>query len=77
MPVSIEEYAAGAAEFGVPTDFVEFLTYLFSEVLGRSAFLTDGVHRALGRDPRDFSDFARETAAGGVWNASPVGARGR
>jgi len=76
VPVSIEEYAAGAAEFGVPADFVEFLTYLFSDVLGRSAYLTDGVQRALGREPRDFADYARETAARGVWSASPVGAGG-
>ena len=39
----------------MPADFVEFLTYLFSEVLGRSAYLTDGVQRALGREPRDFA----------------------
>ena len=77
VPVSIEEYAAGAAGFGVPADFVEFLTYLFSDVLGNSAYLTDGVQRALGREPRDFADYARETAARGVWNASPVGAGGR
>jgi uncharacterized protein YbjT (DUF2867 family) len=74
IPVTIEEYAAGAAEFGVPADFVEFLTYLFSEVLGRTPYLTDGVQRALGREPRDFSAYARETAASGVWNASPVSA---
>jgi uncharacterized protein YbjT (DUF2867 family) len=74
VPVSIEEYAAGAAEFGVPAEFVEFLSYLFSEVLGRSAYLTDGVQRALAREPRDFSAYARETAASGVWNASPVSA---
>jgi uncharacterized protein YbjT (DUF2867 family) len=72
LPVSIEEYAARAAEFGVPADFVEFLTYLFNEVLGRSAYLTDGVQRALGREPRDFSAYARETAATGVWNSSAV-----
>jgi uncharacterized protein YbjT (DUF2867 family) len=74
VPVSIEEYAAGAAEFGVPADFVEFLTYLFSEVLGRSAYVTDGVQRALGREPRDFSAYARETAATGVWTSSAVSA---
>ena len=74
VPVSIEEYAAQATEFGVPAEFVEFLTYLFSEVLGRSAYLTDGVQRALGRKPRDFADYARHTAASGIWNASPVGA---
>jgi uncharacterized protein YbjT (DUF2867 family) len=69
VPVSLEEYAAGAAEAGVPADLVEFLTYLFGEVLdGRNASLTDGVQRALGREPRDFSEFAREAAAVGVWN---------
>jgi uncharacterized protein YbjT (DUF2867 family) len=70
VPVSLEDYAAGAAEQGVPSEFVEFLTYLFGEVLdGRNASLTDGVQRALGREPRDFSEFAREAAASGVWNA--------
>ncbi|MET9065075.1 hypothetical protein [Streptosporangium sandarakinum] len=27
------------------------------------------VARVLGREPRDFTDHARETAATGVWNA--------
>jgi uncharacterized protein YbjT (DUF2867 family) len=69
VPVSLEEYAAGAREQGEPVEIVGFLTYLFGEVLdGRNAVLTDGVQRALGRAPRDFSEFAREAAAAGVWN---------
>jgi uncharacterized protein YbjT (DUF2867 family) len=69
VPVSIEEYAAAAREHGVPDEVVEFLVYLFGEVLdGRNASLTDGVQRALGREPRDFSRYAREAAAAGVWN---------
>jgi uncharacterized protein YbjT (DUF2867 family) len=72
VPISVEEYAAGAAEHGVPPEFVGFLTYLFSDVLGRNAYLTDGVQHALGRQPRDFSDFAREAAATGVWGAAPA-----
>jgi uncharacterized protein YbjT (DUF2867 family) len=74
VSISVEDYAAGAAEQGVPAEFVGFLTYLFSEVLGNNAYLTDGVQRALGRAPRDFSDFARDTAATGVWNRSAVNA---
>jgi hypothetical protein len=35
---------------------------------------TDGVQRALGRQPRDFADYARDAAATGVWNASQVAA---
>ena len=72
VPVSVEEYAAGAAELGVPPEFVGFLTYLFSDVLGKLAYVTDGVQRALGRAPRDFEDYARDTAATGVWSSAPA-----
>jgi uncharacterized protein YbjT (DUF2867 family) len=75
VPVSLDQHGAEAAAHGVPPEFVEFLTYLFAEVVdGRNADTTDGVRRALGREPRDFADYAREAAASGVWNASPVGA---
>ena len=29
--------------------------------------LTEGARRALGREPKDFADYAREAAATGVW----------
>jgi uncharacterized protein YbjT (DUF2867 family) len=69
VPVSLEEHAAEAAEHGVPAEVVELLTYLFDEVVdGRNANTTDAVRRALGREPRDFKDYAREAAATGVWD---------
>jgi uncharacterized protein YbjT (DUF2867 family) len=74
LPISVEEYAAAAADHGVPAKFVGFLTYLFGEVLGNNAYLPDGVRRALGREPRDFADYARDAAASGVWDRSAVGA---
>jgi uncharacterized protein YbjT (DUF2867 family) len=67
VPVSVEEYAAAAAEQGVPAELVDFVAYLFSDVLGNNAYVTDGVERALSRPPRDFTDYARRTAATGVW----------
>jgi uncharacterized protein YbjT (DUF2867 family) len=74
-PVSLEQHAIELADHGVPPEFVDFLTYLFQEVVdGRNADTTDGVRRALGREARDFSDYARETAASGVWNPSAVSA---
>jgi uncharacterized protein YbjT (DUF2867 family) len=73
VPVSIEEFESILAEADVPAEVVWMLKYLFTEVLdGRNAHVTDGVQRALGREPRDFSEFARDTAATGVWNASAV-----
>jgi uncharacterized protein YbjT (DUF2867 family) len=74
VPVSLEQHAAEAAAHGVPPEVVELLTYLFSEVMdGRNAATTDGVRRALGREPRDFRDYARAAATTGVWN-SPAAA---
>lgn len=68
VPVPMEPFASALAERGVPADVVGLLRYLFTEVLdGRNASLTDGVQRALGREPRDFRDYARTTAATGVW----------
>jgi uncharacterized protein YbjT (DUF2867 family) len=69
VPVSIDEYVAAAREHGLPEEVVSFLEYLFGEVLdGRNASLTDGVQRAVGREPRDFSEYVREAAASGVWS---------
>ena len=66
--IPMEAFAAGLSEQGQPADIVEFMQYLFGEVLdGRNAYVTDGVQRAIGREPRDFSDFAREAAAAGVF----------
>ena len=69
--ISSEQYAVALRDVSVPPEFVSFLGYLFDEVLdGRNAFVADGVQRVLGRPARDFADYARETAATGVWTAS-------
>ncbi|MFK4070737.1 NmrA family transcriptional regulator [Streptomyces sp. NPDC029674] len=72
VPVSAREYGAALAGFGVPAGEVEFLVELFETNLdGRNAKLSEGVREVLGREPRDFADFARECA--GVWVSSPSG----
>ncbi|OLT30675.1 NmrA family transcriptional regulator [Actinomadura sp. CNU-125] len=68
--VAVADYAAAAKAQGVPDEVADLLTYLFGTVLdGRNSRPADGVRRALGREPRDFADYARETAASGIWNA--------
>ena len=70
VPVPHEAFVAGVAESGAPKDVVWMLDYLFATVLdGRNAYLTDGVQRALGREPKDFADYAREIADTGIWKA--------
>jgi uncharacterized protein YbjT (DUF2867 family) len=75
VPASMAEFESLLAEQEVPTEIVWLLKYLFSEVLdGRNAHVVDGVQRALGREPRDFSQYARDAAATGVWNPSAIAA---
>ncbi|MEO0400041.1 MAG: NAD(P)H-binding protein [Pseudomonadota bacterium] len=69
IDVQHEVFVAQVADSGAPKDVVWMLDYLFSTVLdGRNAHLTDGVQRALGRAPKDFSDYAQDVAATGLWN---------
>lgn len=65
-----EEFTAGLAAAGLSRDEVSLVSYLFATVLdGRNSSLTDGVEQALGRPPRDFADYARETAKTGIWSS--------
>ena len=66
-----EAFAAGIAESGATDDIAWLLDYLFSTVLdGRNAYVCDGVQRALGREPKDFAEYARRIAESGVWHVS-------
>jgi uncharacterized protein YbjT (DUF2867 family) len=68
--ITPEEFTAGLTYAGLHRDEVSLVSYLFSTVLdGRNSSLTDGVERALGRPPRDFADYARETAKTGIWSS--------
>ncbi|MFC3326033.1 NAD(P)H-binding protein [Mesorhizobium cantuariense] len=67
--ISHEEFTAALAAHELPPEFAWLLNELFTEVLdGRNETLTDGVQRVLGRQPRDFSAYATETAATGIWS---------
>lgn len=67
--ISPAAFGAMLREQHVPAEFVGLLNELFTEVLdGRNSHLTDGVQRVLGRAPRDFTAYANETAATGVWS---------
>jgi uncharacterized protein YbjT (DUF2867 family) len=66
--VSMDDYAVALSEFGLPAEIISLISYLLTEVLdGRNESITDGVEKALGRKPKDFSEFAREAAAAGTW----------
>ena len=68
--IPLEEFTAGLAAAGLSRDEVSLVSYLFATVLdGRNSSLTNGVEQALGRPPREFADYARETAKTGIWSS--------
>jgi hypothetical protein len=69
--ISPEQHASLLAEQKVPAEIISLMGYVFATVLdGRNAHLVDGVERALGRPPRDFAEYVRDTAASGVWSTA-------
>ena len=65
--VPVDAFAREMLEQKVPEQVVSLTRYLFETVLdGRNASTSDGVQRVLGRSPRDFAEYARETADGSL-----------
>ncbi|MFH0516034.1 NAD(P)H-binding protein [Streptomyces sp. M41] len=69
-PVPTRAYGEALTGFGVPPEEAELLIEVFDTLMdGRNAHVTHDVHEVLGREPRDFADFARQAAAAGAWRA--------
>lgn len=70
IPISFDDFHANVAAAG--GDFVaEVFTQIARETLdGRNAHTADGVERALGRKPRDFTEFAQTAMTAGAWSAA-------
>ena len=66
-----EAFDGTLLEAGLPRDIRWLLNYLFTTVLdGRNAYVSDGVQRALGREPTDFRDFVKRQVERGTWAAA-------
>lgn len=67
LPISFEDFHA--ALLPVQGEMIaNVLTTIARETLdGRNAHLADGVARAMGRAPRDFTAFASDAAQAGAW----------
>lgn len=69
VPITFEDFHANVAAAG-DTFVADVFTAIARETLdGRNAHTTDGVERALGRKPRDFSEFARTAIKADAWSA--------
>ncbi|MFE3455270.1 SDR family oxidoreductase [Nonomuraea sp. NPDC059194] len=68
VPLSVEDYVAELVAQGVPATDAQVLADMVSPLReGKDDYLSDGVQRALGRPPRDFTAFVKATAAAGGW----------
>ncbi len=70
QPISIDEFADGLKAAGLPDSYVWLFSYLFKEVLGNpeNQDISHDVEHVLGRNATSFREFARNTAASGIWN---------
>lgn len=69
QPLTIEENLHLLRTYQLPEDHIWLVNYLFTEVLdGRNSTLSTDIEKILGRKATDFSEYAKETAAKGVWN---------
>jgi len=70
-PISLIAYTKMLEDFGVPSDYIWLINYLFTEVLAakENEVITKDIEKVLGRQPKSFSEYVKETVATGVWNS--------
>lgn len=67
--LTLEEYTIMLKAYHVPEDHIWLAHYLFEQVLdGRNSHVTHDIEKILGRKAKDFSEYATEVAATGIWN---------
>ncbi len=70
IPISFEDFHANVAQAG-GAFVADVFTQIARETLdGRNAHISDGVQRALGRSPGDFTVFAQAAAQAGAWSTA-------
>ena len=69
-PIALSAYTNLMKEQRVPADFIWLVEYLFTEVLGNpeNAEITNDIEHILGRPPKDFSEYIKETVKAEIWN---------
>lgn len=70
QPLTLEENVNLLRSLQLPEDYIWLVNYLFEEVLdGRNATITSDIEKVLGRKATDFSEYAKITAATGIWSS--------
>ncbi|WP_370423359.1 NAD(P)H-binding protein [Streptomyces sp. QH1-20] len=68
VPVTVDRFTAELRQEGLSAEDAELWAAALNPIRrGLEAKISDGVRRALGRDPRDFTEFVTDAAAAGAW----------
>ncbi|MCG5217231.1 NAD(P)H-binding protein [Streptosporangium sp. KLBMP 9127] len=68
-PLEASQFTAALGAQGVPPEVADLLADLLGRIRdGAGEHVSDGVRRALGRDPRPFADYVKTAAAAGTWS---------
>ncbi|TGM74516.1 SDR family oxidoreductase [Leptospira bouyouniensis] len=67
--IPLDAYIKMLGEFGLDQDTIWLIRYLFETVLdGRNETVVSDFEKAMGKKPKAFKDYVKETAKSGVWN---------
>ncbi len=70
ISIAPEIYAERFAAEGRSPAEVKQSLYLFTDLMdGRNAHVENGVRQVLGREPKDFAEYARRAAETGIWRS--------
>lgn len=77
IPISMEAFAEGMKQAGLPHSYIWLFSYLFKEVLAveENQYISTDIEEVLGRKATSFSAFAQKVASSGIWNepiAQPI-----
>ncbi|MEW2579893.1 NAD(P)H-binding protein [Streptomyces syringium] len=68
VPVTVDRFTAELRQEGLSAEDAELWAAALNPIRGGlEAKVSDGVRRALGRDPRDFAEFVKDAADAGAW----------
>ncbi|MGI5532046.1 NAD(P)H-binding protein [Streptomyces syringium] len=68
VPVTVDRFTAELRQEGLSAEDAQLWAAALNPIRrGLEAKVSDGVRRALGRDPRDFAEFVKDAAAAGAW----------
>lgn len=67
--IPLDAYVTMLNEYGLDQETIWLIRYLFETVLdGRNESVVDDFEKVMGKKPKDFTNYVKETAKSGIWD---------